>query len=170
MHYHIHLLEYQRSKNNKKIEKCNWQNFKNIQHFTYSQDVHFSMKKEIHTTLAKNVSLLISDGRKVYRLISLSVFKSKITNAGGAICFGLPKISAKPVSITHNRSHSSTRIRNVDIIDELSAKFPSTTVAFGAFVRPAADACAVELSDSIVFASQFGYGINTGDSSFEILT
>lgn len=124
----------------------------------------------LHTTLAKNVSLLTSDDLKVYRLMSLSVFKSKITSAGGAICFGLPRISAKPVSMTHRRSHSSTRIRNVEIIDELSAKPLLETVAFGAFKRPPVVSGVNELSDSIVFASQLGYGINVGDSSSVILT
>lgn len=94
--------------------------------------------------------------------MSLFVFKSKITRAGGAICFGLPKMSTRPVSITHNRSHSSTRIRNVEIIDELSANWPSTTVAFGAFVRPPVDSAVENPSDCNEFEFQLGYGINLG--------
>lgn len=88
-----------------------------------------------------------------------------MTTAGCVICRGLPRISDKPVSITHNRSHSSTRIRNVEIIDELSANWPSAMVAFGAFVRPPVvivSAVDIVPSDSNEFTSQLGYGINCG--------
>lgn len=96
------------------------------------------------------------------RLISLFVFKSNMTKAGGAICLGFPKISANPESMTHNRSHSSTRIRNVDIIDELSTNWPFPADAFGAFVRPALVFAEETPSLSTEFASQLGYGINIG--------
>lgn len=124
---------------------------------------------KILTTFAKNVLLLLSLGVNVYRRMSSSVCKLKITSAGGAICFGLPKMSAKPVSITHKRLHSSTRIRNVDIIDELSASGPLTASASLAAARPAAKSCPLDPIDSIVFACQFGYGYKIGLDTFASL-
>lgn len=88
------------------------------------------------TTLAKNVSSLASSAANSNLRISLSVFKSKITKAGGVICSGLPRISASPVSITQRRSHSSTRMRNVDTMVALFWSPASARAAFGAFARP----------------------------------
>lgn len=94
------------------------------------------IERQSHTTFAKNESSFTCDSGKIYRRINLSVFKSNITRAGGVICIGFPKISAKPVSITHNLSHSSTRIRNVEIIVSLLDRPAFDCTALGAFARP----------------------------------
>lgn len=95
-------------------------------------------------------------GKKTIRIIS----KSKSIRSNPILNI---KSDLLPVSITHNRSHSSTRIRNVDIMVELSANWPSTPVAFGAFVRPPLlDSEAESPSDCKKFACHDGYGISFG--------
>lgn len=71
--------------------------------------------------LAKNVVSFIFSSGMTNLFISLSVFKSKITIAGGATTSYAPQTSATPVSINQSRSHSSARILNTDTIS-LSAK------------------------------------------------
>lgn len=103
------------------------------------------------------------------------MFKSKTAIEFGAHCLGEPRISANPLSMTHNLSHSSTRIRNVLII--VSLFFFNMLSAFSAglaSVRPPP----YELSLSVVasasfgssLAAQDGYGWKTGDFSSEIVT
>lgn len=86
------------------------------------------------------------------------MFKSKITNAFGVICLASPRISDNPVSITHKRSHSSARIRNVETIVELSFNGIIELSAGFVLARPS-----IGSSTGKVFASNDGYGIRAGD-------
>lgn len=117
--------------------------------------------------MAKKVPSFDWSSGNEYLLISVSVFKSKITKADGAICFGFPKISANPVSITHKRSHSSTRILNVEIIVALSAKASCDSSALLACKRSTASpVVGAATTPGNVFACQLGYGERTGDLTF----
>lgn len=57
------------------------------------------------TMLAKKESSFTCSSGTINRRISLSVFKSKTAMELGAHCFGDPKISANPLSMTQRRSH-----------------------------------------------------------------
>lgn len=64
--------------------------------------------------LAKNVVSFIFSSGMTNLFISRSVFRSKITIAGGATTSYSPHTSETPVSNIQSRSHSSARIRNTD--------------------------------------------------------